>query len=210
MDTIVCIVRWAGGVAALVMIIVIMISVGRFRSRPAGKTVGSSPARLYSPIFLVVASLISIGVCVVLWRPIIETMPGWMQVTALLLGALLYFPGIGLILWGRLALGKFHNISSTQGVQLFADHQLITSGPFAYVRHPMYLGFWMASLGGLLLYGTWTMVIFLLGSPIFVRRARREEEALIAVFGEEYLAYKRRVPAFFPHLIRREPGLTGR
>jgi protein-S-isoprenylcysteine O-methyltransferase Ste14 len=210
MDTIVCIVRWAGGVAALGMMVVIMISVGRFRSRPAGKTVGSSPARLYSPIFLGFAALISIAVGILLWRPIVDTIPAWAQVTALLLGTLLYFPGIGLILWGRLALGKFHNLSSSQGVQLFADHQLITSGPFAYVRHPMYLGFWMAALGGLLLYGTWTMVILLLGSPIFVRRARLEEEALIAVFGEDYLAYQRRVPAFFPHLIKRDADITRR
>ena len=204
METITSIVRWAGGVAALVMMVMIMISVGRFRSRPAGKTVGSSPGRMYSPIFLVIASLISIGVGVLLWRPIVDTLPGWAQVTALILGSLLYFPGIGLILWGRLTLGKFHNLSTTQGVQLFADHQLITSGPFAYVRHPMYLGFWMAALGGLLLYGTWTMAVLLLGAPIFGKRARREEEALLLVFGEEYRAYQRRVPAFLPHLSRRK------
>lgn len=206
MDTITTIIRWAGGVAALVMTVVIIISVRRFRSRPTGKTVGSSPARLYSPVFLVIASLLSIGVGVLLWRPIIDTLPDWAQITALILGTLLYFPGIGLILWGRMTLGKFHNISSTQGVQLFADHQLITSGPFEYVRHPMYLGFWMAALGGLLLYGTWTMAMILLGAPIFVKRARREEEALIAVFGEEYRSYQRRVPAFFPHLFKQKPG----
>ncbi len=85
---------------------------------------------------------------------------------------------------------------------MFADHQLITSGPFAYVRHPMYLGFFLAVLGGLLLYQTWTMFIFLLCSPVFVKRAQREEEALISVFGEEYEAYRRKVPAFFPRFFR--------
>lgn len=203
MDSIESVIQWIGGVAALVMTVVITISVVQFRSRPAGKTVGSSPARLYSPVFLVISSLIAIVVCVLLWRPIVTNLPGWAQVTALIVGTLLYFPGIGLILWGRLTLGRFHNVSSTQGVQLFADHQLITTGPFAYVRHPMYLGFWMAALGGLLLYGTWTMAMILLGAPVFVKRARREEEALVSAFGEDYETYRRKVPAFIPRLFRR-------
>lgn len=203
METITNVIQWIGGVAALVMTIVIALSVGRFRSRQAGKTVGRSPAKLYSPTFLVIASLISVGIGVLLWRPIVTTLPIWVELAALIFGTLFYFPGIGLILWGRLTLGKYHNISSSQGVQLFADHQLIISGPYAYVRHPMYLGFWMAALGGLLLYGTWTMAVILLGAPIFVKRARREEEALISVFGEEYIAYQRIVPAFFPRLFGR-------
>ena len=204
METIEKVIQWAGGVAALFVIGMVILSAGRSRSRPVGKTVGSSPAKLYSPIFLVIASLVSIVVCVLLWRPIVTTLPWWIELAALILGTLLYFPGIGLIVWGRLTLGKYHNISTTQGVQLFADHQLITSGPFAYVRHPMYLGFWMAALGGLLLYGTWTMAIILLGAPIFLKRAMREEEALISVFGEEYKAYQRKVPAFIPFRFRRD------
>jgi protein-S-isoprenylcysteine O-methyltransferase Ste14 len=203
MDTIESIIRWIGGLAALVVIIIVMISVLRFRSQPAGKTVGSSPARLYSPVFLMVGSLISIAICVLLWRPIPLILPPRAQVIALILGAVLYFSGIGLVLWGRQALGKYHNLSTTQGVQLFADHQLITNGPFAVVRHPMYLGFFLAVFGGLLLYQTWTMVLFALSSPVFVKRARREEEALIEVFGEEYRLYQQRVPAFFPRLFGR-------
>ncbi|MBP7693784.1 MAG: hypothetical protein KA764_17815 [Anaerolineales bacterium] len=38
-----------------------------------------------------------------------------------------------------------------RGAQLFADHQLVTRGPFAIVRHPMYAGIAAAALGGLLL-----------------------------------------------------------
>jgi protein-S-isoprenylcysteine O-methyltransferase Ste14 len=205
MDTIESIVRWAGGVAALVVTIVVLISVVRFRSQPAGTTVGSSPARLYSPVFLVIASLISIGICILLWRPIGLALPPWARTVALIAGGFMYFSGIGLTLWGRQALGKYHNVSTTLGVQLFADHKLITTGPFAYVRHPMYLGFWMAVLGGLLLYRTWTMALFLLCAPVFIKRARREEEALVTEFGDEYEAYRRRVPAFLPRLFARMP-----
>jgi len=207
MDTIESIIRWAGGIAALIVIIVVLISVGRFRAQPAGKIVGSSPARLYSPVFLVISSLISIAFCYLLWRPVVTTLPPWAQAVALVVGTLFYFGGIGLVLWGRQALGKYHNVSTTQGVQLFADHQLITSGPFAIVRHPMYLGFFLTVFGGLLLYQTWTMLLFALCAPVFVKRARREEEALLSVFGDEYQAYMRNVPAFFPRLFKRKPDV---
>lgn len=204
MDSIESIIRLLGGVAALVVSVVVLISVRRFRSQPAGKTVGSSPAKLYSPVFLVIASMLAIVVCILFWRPIVNSLPLWAQLLALIFGTLFYFSGIGLILWGRQSLGKYHNVSSSQGVQLFADHELITSGPFAYVRHPMYLGFFLAVFGGLLLYRTWTMVLFLACSPVFVKRAWREEEALRSVFGETYKTYQRRVPAFIPRLFRQE------
>ena len=179
METIESLIRWIGGLAALVVIIIVLISVRRFRSRPAGKTVGSSPARLYSPAFLVIASLISIGICVLLWRPIPVTLPPWAQVTALGLGALLYFSGIALLLWGRQALGKFHNVSSSQGVQLFADHELITNGPFAYVRHPMYLGTALMYLATPVALGSWWALLpALLIVPILVLRILNEEKVL--------------------------------
>ena len=56
------------------------------------------------------------------------------------------------VLWGRIALGKNYFVSTGFGVQLFADHQLVMKGPFAIVRHPMYVGLILASFGALLIY----------------------------------------------------------
>ena len=120
----------------------------------------------------------------------------------MLLGALFYFPGLALTLWGRLALGRMYFVSTTGGAQLFADHQLVTHGPYAWVRHPMYLGLALVSLGGLLLYQTWTWVLVALNLPVFVARARREEAALHAEFGVLWEAYCRSVPAWYPALRR--------
>jgi protein-S-isoprenylcysteine O-methyltransferase Ste14 len=116
----------------------------------------------------------------------------------LALGSLLFFPGLAFTLWGRLALGKNYFVSTGFGAQLFADHQLVTRGPYAIVRHPMYTGIFLAALGSLLIYCTWTTLLFACFSPALAVRARREETALAAEFGEQWADYCRRVPPFFP------------
>jgi protein-S-isoprenylcysteine O-methyltransferase Ste14 len=122
------------------------------------------------------------------------------RITALILGSLLYFPGMALTLWGRLALGRMYFVSTGMGAQLFADHRLVTRGPYAIVRHPMYLGITLAAIGGLFLYQTWTMVFFLLLPLGLIRRARIEEKVLEAEFGSQWSDYCRRVPALVPRL----------
>jgi protein-S-isoprenylcysteine O-methyltransferase Ste14 len=64
----------------------------------------------------------------------------------------------------------------------------------------MYLGALAGSLGSVALYRTWTTLFVLLHVPDFWVRARREEEALAAEFGDEWLANARRVPARVPWL----------
>jgi protein-S-isoprenylcysteine O-methyltransferase Ste14 len=109
---------------------------------------------------------------------------------------------MGLVVWGRLALAENYFVSTGMGAQLFAGHELVTSGPYAIVRHPMYTGLALAALGSLLLFTTWTTLFFAIFAPLVTIRARREEMALSAEFGETWQAYCRRVPAFFPRLGR--------
>jgi len=123
-----------------------------------------------------------------------------MRVTMLIMGSLLYFPGMLFLLWARLTLGKNYFVSTGFGAQLFKEHQLITSGPYAIVRHPMYAGLILAALGSLLLYFTWTTVYFACFAPLMLVRAWREETALSAEFGEQWKEYCKRVPAFIPRL----------
>jgi protein-S-isoprenylcysteine O-methyltransferase Ste14 len=54
-----------------------------------------------------------------------------------------------------------YNVSSAFGNRLYADQELVTSGPFALVRHPMYLGALIAGMGGVLLFRTWSAVLVL-------------------------------------------------
>jgi protein-S-isoprenylcysteine O-methyltransferase Ste14 len=80
-------------------------------------------------------------------------------------------------------------------------HRLATTGPYVRVRHPQYVGFVLIMSGFLLQWPTLiTLVMFPILVYMYVRLARREEREVAAEFGEEYLRYSRRTPAFLPRL----------
>ncbi len=81
------------------------------------------------------------------------------------------------------------------------SHQLATTGPYAYVRHPQYDGFILIMLGFLLQWPTLlTLVMFPVLVWMYIRLARREEREVQAEFGEAYARYAQRVPGFIPRL----------
>ena len=89
-------------------------------------------------------------------------------------------------------------------------HELAASGPYAYVRHPQYLGFIMIMFGFLLQWPTLvTLIMFPVLVYMYVRLARREEQDAIAEFGEPYRRYIAETPAFFPR-IGRTAKVSGR
>lgn len=79
--------------------------------------------------------------------------------------------------------------------------QLAMTGPYAYVRHPQYVGFVLVMFGFLLQWPTLlTLAMFPVLVWMYVRLARTEEREAIAAFGDAYRQYAARVPAFIPHL----------
>ena len=81
-------------------------------------------------------------------------------------------------------------------------HILVTTGVYATIRHPMYAGFWLMALAQALLLPNWIagpagLVGFGL---LFFGRVGREEEMMIAAFGDEYRAYMRRTTRVVPKL----------
>jgi protein-S-isoprenylcysteine O-methyltransferase Ste14 len=82
-------------------------------------------------------------------------------------------------------------------------HEIAASGPYAYVRHPQYLGFIMIMFGFLLQWPTLlTLTMFPILVYMYVRLARREEQDAVSEFGDVYIRYVSRTPAFFPRLGR--------
>jgi protein-S-isoprenylcysteine O-methyltransferase Ste14 len=82
-------------------------------------------------------------------------------------------------------------------------HRLATTGAYAYVRHPQYVGFILIMLGFLLQWPTLpTLVMFPILVVMYVRLASREEREALAAFGEAYARYAANTPAFFPRIGR--------
>ena len=83
-------------------------------------------------------------------------------------------------------------------------HELATTGPYAHVRHPQYVGFVMIMLGFLLQWPTLlTLAMFPVLVWMYIHLARQEEQDTLAQFGEAYAAYARRVPGFVPRVAGR-------
>jgi protein-S-isoprenylcysteine O-methyltransferase Ste14 len=99
--------------------------------------------------------------------------------------------------------GGFILLASAWNVlyQAQREHRLAKTGPYAYVRHPQYVGFVSIMFGFLL---QWPTLVTLIMFPILVymyeRLARREEQEVLAEFGDEYRSYTARTPAFIPRL----------
>ncbi len=158
------------------------------------------------PFWAQVAMIIlGLGICVPLFYF------GWIQLFAMssvtarvldVIGLILYLAGFIFVLWARRTLGKYWGLSTSQQVKLLDDHQIVQSGPYAFVRHPMYFGWWIAMLGLTLLYPVWAVFLLFLFSVIsFAGRARREESALAERFGEQWIEYSKHTKFIFPFLF---------
>jgi len=87
-----------------------------------------------------------------------------------------------------------------------AKGQLVTTGIYAHVRHPQYLGFLLLTLGMNLEWTTFfTLLLWPVIAVLYYRLAKKEEKESEEVFGEEYRKYKRSVPMLIPR-IRKKPS----
>ena len=102
-----------------------------------------------------------------------------------------------LLVWMFNSLGK--NI--TDSVTIRNEHSLVTSGPYRYIRHPLYVFGALLFLSISLIMGSW--FIPLVGIPIYailIYRTGIEEEMLTERFGNKYTQYMERTGRFFPRV----------
>ncbi|MFA5863878.1 MAG: isoprenylcysteine carboxylmethyltransferase family protein [Phycisphaerae bacterium] len=80
---------------------------------------------------------------------------------------------------------------------------LTMTGPYALMRHPLYIGSFLIGIGFCTVIGDYEnfLLVLLLLLPLHVRKARREERKLLGKFGSEWTAYAGRVGAFYPKSI---------
>jgi protein-S-isoprenylcysteine O-methyltransferase Ste14 len=120
-------------------------------------------------------------------------LPAWMR----WLGAAIGVAAGLLLTWTLLNLGP--NLTDT--VVTRRDHTLVTTGPYAWVRHPFYAAFALAVVANALVAANWFLLLAgALVLALLVARCRIEEANLAARFGEAYQTYSRRTGRFLPRL----------
>ncbi len=114
-------------------------------------------------------------------------------------GIFLTWLGVAVAIRARYCLGQYWSARVT----LKEDHRLIQSGHYAYVRHPIYTGMLLATVGTALVVGEWRGVLAVgLALAAHSRKAIREEALLAGEFGDAYAEYRRRTGFLFPRLLR--------
>jgi protein-S-isoprenylcysteine O-methyltransferase Ste14 len=117
---------------------------------------------------------------------------------------LVIFGGILMLFGEILRLAGASYISTGTHIREVAADELITNGPFAYLRHPMYLGNMFIYVGASIVGGGWLpymlYLVILLYSVLYAFLISYEESQLTKLFGEEYVVYKEVVPRIFPRL----------
>lgn len=113
------------------------------------------------------------------------------------IGVALLLLGLSLTVWARRHLAT----NWSAAVTLKQEHELVTSGPYRWVRHPIYTGLLVALLGCAIARGEMRALLglaFVFGA--FVRKLRLEERWMREMFKDEYARYSAEVPALIPLL----------
>lgn len=114
------------------------------------------------------------------------------------IGLALTIIGLGVMAWSRIVLGR--NWSAT--VTIKKDHELVSSGPYAIVRHPLYAGVLLAMFGTAISFGDLRgFIAFFLTFAGWWLKSRTEERFMVKQFGARYLQYQQQVKALIPYLL---------
>ena len=154
---------------------------------------------------MAVRALFGLGYITVLW--VYVFVPGWFDWAAIAfpnwlrwVGALISVGSVLLLWWVQRAL----DVQFDTTLHIQANHQLITHGPYRWVRHPMYTTLFSMGLGWFLLTANWLVgVPLMLGiTLVVISRVRKEEAVLLNLFGDEYQTYLQRTGRFLPRWSR--------
>jgi protein-S-isoprenylcysteine O-methyltransferase Ste14 len=112
-----------------------------------------------------------------------------------ILGAALTWLGIGLAIWARYHLAEYWSARIT----IKQDHQLIRTGPYAHLRHPIYSGIILATIGSSLVIDKWRcpLGVCLVLTGYWVK-AKREETMLSQQFGEAFSEHQKHAGFLIP------------
>ncbi len=105
--------------------------------------------------------------------------------------------GIGLAIWARLHLGRNWGTPMSRK----ENPDLVTTGPYAHIRHPIYAGMLLGMLGSAIGQSAFWSIPLVFSAVYFVYSARREERLMMEQFPGQYPAYMRRTKMLVPFVF---------
>lgn len=186
--------------AAVIFVVVVAIGFSyRYRSEKSGERISWAEEGAAIMISLRLAGLLA-------WLSIVIYLinPGWLNWSSLNLptwtrwaGATIALICVPLVYWLLDSIGR--NI--TQTVKTREHHELVTKGPYRWVRHPLYSVGTLLFIGFGLMASNWFIILVtLLCLGILMARLPMEERNLVARFGDDYRQYMTRTGRLIPRL----------
>jgi protein-S-isoprenylcysteine O-methyltransferase Ste14 len=114
-----------------------------------------------------------------------------------IIGLVVVVAGLGLAVWARIYLGRNWGMPMTQRV----EPELVTTGPYRYVRHPIYTGIITALIGTALAVSVYALIPVVVGGAYFVYSARTEERFLASQFPNSYPPYQNSTKMLIPFVF---------
>jgi protein-S-isoprenylcysteine O-methyltransferase Ste14 len=112
-------------------------------------------------------------------------------------GVFMCAAGIAFAFWARWNIGR--NWGAPMSMRI--DPELVTTGPYRFVRHPIYTGILLAQLGSALAGGIWWLVVFAISIVYFVCSAIVEEKLMRDRFPGQYTDYQKRTKMLIPWVV---------
>lgn len=113
------------------------------------------------------------------------------------IGAAVFACGLGLAVWARIHLGRNWGMPMTRRV----EPELVTSGPYRFVRHPIYSGLLLGLIGTALATDLLGLIVAVVLTAYFYYSASVEERDLIATFPKAYPAYRTATKMLIPFVL---------
>jgi protein-S-isoprenylcysteine O-methyltransferase Ste14 len=112
-------------------------------------------------------------------------------------GTIVFVSGLAFAVWARIHLGRNWGVPMTQR----AEPELVTSGPYRYLRHPIYTGILMGLLGTALAINLYYLIALAVLTGYFVFSANVEERNMTVAFPEQYPEYKAHTKMLIPFAL---------
>jgi protein-S-isoprenylcysteine O-methyltransferase Ste14 len=177
--------------AVLVVLHALLLVVVAVKIPQAGRSRGQQ-AKLVRRQRLTLGLIRVLTLAMVLWAPYCDRREIGVLAegtTVRVVGLGLYVAGFVWMLWALAVLGKQFSLEVT----IQEGHELVTAGPYRYIRHPRYLGILVFMLGFALVFRSWLTVAAVLGLTLLLLWRIHDEEGLLRrEFGAEWEAYARR------------------